>query len=146
MGWMTLENWVNYSTVDQHHKSTITRTSMNQFDLRYATQPRSLLEFGISLNALVVRGGDCLGHEFRMVTSRVYKSSYFRYCIATCLLVSPNQYDCFHHLMEILRPTEILTVLTLHFILSCLYALSFSLQKHSFVLCWVQRRYRRWRL
>jgi len=32
---------------------------------------------------------------FQMVVSRVYKSSYSRCCIATCLLAGPNKHDCF---------------------------------------------------
>jgi len=32
---------------------------------------------------------------FHMVIYRVYKSSYSRCCIATCVLAGPNKHDCF---------------------------------------------------
>jgi len=48
--------------------------------------------------------------EFPMVTSRVYKSSYSRYCIATCLLAGPNKHDCFDRVNDLVETlTEILT-------------------------------------
>jgi len=46
--------------------------------------------------------------EFHMVTSWVYKSSYSRYCIATCLLAAPTNtivFDRVNDLMEILQPS-----------------------------------------
>jgi len=46
-----------------------------------------------AFSAPVVKGSDCLGTRVSLVTSRVYKRSYSRYCVALCLLAFPTKHD-----------------------------------------------------